>query len=169
MCLFVWFLDIRPFPHRVQWYRFLLNIPFTASPWVVPCYESPSTECIRIHIFSSITLYVGPGDGFCGTQKIVIGIFYSINLHVAVSVVCGWILFNPHMLCQPLFRTVCFLALITINLQILHSQSENWNFGNHDCILTASSEVSPIFTATLASAHLSLLLSLLAPASLLGP
>ena len=113
--------------------------------------------------------------------------FYSINLHLALSVVCGCmlfaiyipnidgtsvhfpccnscyllhtfscssgiffikltaiiqmvmsevltrILFNPHMLCQPLFRKVCFVSLIIIEVQILHSQSENRNVRNHDC------------------------------------
>ena len=44
------------------------------------------------------------------------------------------ILLHPHMLCQPLFRKYSFVALITIKLQILHRQSENRNFRNHDCI-----------------------------------
>ena len=41
---------------------------------------------------------------------------------------------HSHMLCQPLFRRVCSVALITIKLMILHSQSENRNLRNHDCI-----------------------------------
>ena len=91
MCLFVWFLNIGPFPHRVQW--FLLNNPFTAFLWVVPCYDFPSTQCIRIHIFSSTTLHVASGDGFFGTQKTLKWILYSINLHVALSVVCSCMVF----------------------------------------------------------------------------
>ena len=118
---------------------------------MVPCNEFPSRECMRIHIFSIIPLHVAPGNRFFGTQKTVIGIFHSINVPLALSVVCGWILFNPNMLCQPLFITVCFVALITIKLQILYNQRENRNLRNHDCIFTASSEVSPIFTDTLAA------------------
>ena len=46
------------------------------------------------------------------------------------------ILLHLHMLCQRLFRfCFCFVALITIKLQILHRQSENRNFRDHDCIL----------------------------------
>ena len=51
-----------------------------------------------------------------------------------MSEVLTRILLHPHMLCQPLFRRVCSFALITIKLQILHSQSENRNVRNPDCI-----------------------------------
>ena len=44
------------------------------------------------------------------------------------------ILLHPHMLCQPLFKRVCSVALVTIKLQILQSQSENRNIRSHDCI-----------------------------------
>ena len=106
-------------------------------------------------------------------------------------------LLHLHILFQPLVRRVCFVALVTIKpikLQILHSHSkieisENMiilsTFSEFSAfsagsvsstdsvvvssIFTASSEVSPIYTATLAAAHLSFLLSLQAPALLLGP
>ena len=65
------------------------------------------------------------------------GIFF-INLtaliQMVMSKVCTRILFNHHMLCPLFLRRVCFVALITIKLQILHSQSENRNFRNTDCI-----------------------------------
>ena len=38
------------------------------------------------------------------------------------------------MLCQPIFRRVCSVALITIKPQILHSQSENRNLRNNDSL-----------------------------------
>ena len=119
--------------------------------------------------------------------------YFFINLTAIIKMVMSKVLtrklLHPHMLCQPLFRIVCFVALFTIRLQIIHSQSENINIRNYDCIpqffsifiilsrfssavqfstdsllvtliFTASSEVSPISTATLAAAQLSLLLSL---------
>ena len=71
----------------------LLNNPFTVSLWVVPGYDFPSTQCIRIQIFSSMTLHVAPGDGFFATQRTVIWILPSMNLHVALCVVCGCMVF----------------------------------------------------------------------------
>ena len=130
------------------------------------------------------------------TILLVLHLFLYINLTAIIKMVMSevltMILLHPHMLRQPLFRRVCFVALITIKLQILHSQSKNRNlmivFHNFSVfsafsagsvsssdpvvvslIFTASSEVSPISTATLAAAHFSFLLSLLAPAPLLGP
>ena len=44
-------------------------------------------------------------------------------------------LLHPHILCQPLIRRVCFVALVTIKLQILHSHSKNRNIRKHDFIL----------------------------------
>ena len=62
----------------------------------------------------------------------------SINLtatiKMVISEVLTMILPCPHMLCQPLFRRVCPVALTTIKLQILHSQSQNRNFRNYDGI-----------------------------------
>ena len=51
-----------------------------------------------------------------------------------MSEVPNRILLCPHMLCQPLFRRFCFVALITIKLQILCSLSEYRNPRNLDCI-----------------------------------
>ena len=51
-----------------------------------------------------------------------------------MSEVLTKILLHPHMLCLPLFKKICFVALITIKLQILHGQSENRNVRNLDCI-----------------------------------
>ena len=42
----------------------LLNNPFTASLWVVPWYDFPSTQCIGNQIFSSMNFHVAPEDGF---------------------------------------------------------------------------------------------------------
>ena len=150
------------------------------------------TQCIRIQIFSTMTLHVAPGDGFFGTQQTVICLFYSMNFHMPLSVVCdckvfaiyipnitmnnmshmyifhvafnvtfftllfvlqvfflinltaiikmvmsevlNMILLHPHVLCQTPFRRVCFVALITIKLKILHSQSKNRSIRKHDCI-----------------------------------
>ena len=103
-------------------------------------------------------------------------------------------LLHPHMLCQSLFRRVCSVALIQIKLHILQikvkieisetiivfptfsvfSAFSAGSVSSTDSVVislifTTSSEVSPISTDTLASAHLSLLPSLLAPAPLLGP
>ena len=64
MCLFVWFLDISPLPHRVQWYRFYSIILLQRLFLVVPWYDFPFTQCIRIKFFSSMTLHVAPGEGF---------------------------------------------------------------------------------------------------------
>ena len=36
-----------------------------------------------------MTLHVAPGHGFVGKQRTVIWIFHSLNIHVALSVVCG--------------------------------------------------------------------------------
>ena len=47
----------------------------------------------RIYIFSSMTLHLAPGDGFLGTQRTVIWMFHSMNIHVVLSVVCGGIVF----------------------------------------------------------------------------
>ena len=71
----------------------MLNNPFTAFLWVVPWYDLPFTQCIRIQMFSSMTLHVAPGDGFFGTQRTVIWIFHRMNLHVALCVVCGCMIF----------------------------------------------------------------------------
>ena len=73
----------------------LLNNPYTASLWVVPGYDCPSTQwqCIRVQIFSSITLHVAPGDGFFATQITVIRILPSMNLHMALCVVCDCMVF----------------------------------------------------------------------------
>ena len=162
-------------------------ISFTVSLWVVPGYEFPFTQCTRIQIFSSMTvhviIYVAPRDGSFATQRTLIWNLPSINLHVALCVVCDCMVFaiyrpnfilmarnnmslhyifhvalpvtiftiflviqfflntdcndltaeinmvlslasedhtrtvlDPHMLCQPLFRRVCAVALITIKL-----------------------------------------------------
>ena len=48
---------------------------------------------LRLQIFSSTTLHVAPGDGFLGTQRTVIWICHSINLHVTLSLVCDCMLF----------------------------------------------------------------------------
>ena len=40
-----------------------------------------------------MTLHVAPGDGFFGTQTTVIWIFYRMNLHMALSVVGGCMVF----------------------------------------------------------------------------
>ena len=101
-------------------------------------------------------------------------------IKIVMSEVLTRILLHPHMLCQPLLRRVCSVALITNKLQLLHSQSENRNirtiivlpnfsvFSAFSLIVTAFSEVSPISTATLAAAHLSILPRLLAPTPHLG-
>ena len=68
----------------------LFNNPFTASLKVAPWYKFPFTQCIRIQIFSSMTLHAAPGDGFFGTQRTVIWNFHSMNLHV----VCGCMVFS---------------------------------------------------------------------------
>ena len=70
--------------------------------------------------------------------RIIVYIWVFINLtakiEMVMSEVLTMILLHPHMLCQPISRRVCSVALITIKLQILHSQSENRNIINHDCI-----------------------------------
>ena len=75
-------------PHRVQWYRFY-SIVFFLALWVVPWYDLPSTQCLSIQIFSSMTHHVACGYQCFGTQGTVIWIFHSMNLHVALSVICG--------------------------------------------------------------------------------
>ena len=60
---------------------------------MVPWYDFTFTQCIRIQIFSSITLYVAPGDGFLGTHRTVIWNCHSMNLNVVLSVVCGCMVF----------------------------------------------------------------------------
>ena len=71
----------------------ILNNPFTVSLWMVPWYYFPSKQCIGIQIFSTMTLQVAPGDGLFGTQITLIWIFHSMNLYVALGVVCGCIVF----------------------------------------------------------------------------
>ena len=44
-----------------------------------------------------MTLHVAPGDGFFGTQRTVILIFHSMNLHVALGVVCGCMVFANYI------------------------------------------------------------------------
>ena len=152
----------------------LLNNPFTASLWVVPWYEFPFTQCIRIQIFASMTLNAAPGDGVLAHREQWYGfcIVWIFMWHLIWSLVVWYLLFafqvliwllwiicpfslffwlhfmlpsshvflsfryffiiltaimkvvmsevltriflHPHMLCQPLFRRVCFVALITI-------------------------------------------------------
>ena len=48
-------------------------------------------------------------------------------IKMIISEVLTRILLHPPVLCQPLLRRVCSLALITFKLQIIHSQSENRN------------------------------------------
>ena len=40
-----------------------------------------------------MTLHVAPGDECFGTEGTVIWIFHSMNIHVALSVVCGFMVF----------------------------------------------------------------------------
>ena len=49
-------------------------------------------------MFSSMTLHAAPGDAFFGTQRTVIWIFHRMNLHVALSVVCGCMIFVIYIL-----------------------------------------------------------------------
>ena len=95
------------------------------------------------------------------------GIFF-INLTAIIKMVMSEVLTRIllllHMLCQPLFRGVISVALITIKLKILHSQSENRNLRKNYCFpnfsvflafsagsvsYTDSVVVSLIFTASL--------------------
>ena len=86
MCPFVWFLDISTLPHRVQWYRFYsIVLLLGLFEWFLDMTSLPP--------FSSMTLHVAPGDGFFGTQRTVKLIFHSMNPHVALSVVCGCMVF----------------------------------------------------------------------------
>ena len=172
MCLIVWFLDINLFPHRVQWYRFyLIILLLRLFDWF------PSTQCIRILIFSTMTHHVAPWDGFFLENReqlygfLIVWIFmwrlvwsvvvryllitfqisfwllriicpsctfsmlhfmlrsshFSLSfryffykptaiIKMVMSKVITRILLHPHMLCQPLFRRVCSVALITIKL-----------------------------------------------------
>ena len=58
----------------------------------------------------------------------------EILIKMVMSEVLSRVLLHPHMLCQLLFKRVCYVALITIKMQILHSQSKNRNIRNHEFI-----------------------------------
>ena len=53
---------------------------------------------------------MAPGNGFFGKQRLVIWIFNSINLHVALSVVCGYMVFAVY---------IPYNNLITMNIMFL--------------------------------------------------
>ena len=70
-------------------------------------------------MFSSMTLNAAPGDGFFGTQRTVIWIFQRMNLHVALSVVCGCMIFLIYILSNNLI-TMNNMSLWYIFLVALH-------------------------------------------------
>ena len=100
-----------------------------------------------------MTLHVAPGDGFFGTQRTVVWIFHSMNLHLALKVwsVVAWHLLVPQ-----------FLSIFSVSACSVSSTDSVVV----SLIFTASLELSPIYTA---AAHLSLLLSILSSSPLLGP
>jgi hypothetical protein len=49
-----------------------------------------------------MTLHAAPGDGFFGTQRTVLWIFHRMNLYVALSVVCGCMIFVIYILSNNL-------------------------------------------------------------------
>ena len=59
-----------------------------------------------------MTLHVAPGHGFFGTQRTVIWIFQNMNLHVALSVVCGCMVFAIYIPNINLFGTFSMLHFV---------------------------------------------------------
>ena len=99
--------------------------------WLLEMVFFGTQKTVTVHFPCCISCYL------LYTFSCPLGIFF-INLttiiQMVMSKVVTRILFNHYILYQPLFRRVCFVSLITIKMQILHSQSENFNFRNTDCI-----------------------------------
>ena len=116
MCPFVWALDISPFPRRVQLYKFYSII-------------------LLLCLFGTFFMlhFMLPSSHFLLSFRDFL-INLTAEIKMVMSEVLTRILLHPHMLCQPLFRRVCSVTLITIKLQILHGKSENRSLRNHDCI-----------------------------------
>ena len=75
------------------------------------------------------------------------------------------ILLHPHMLCKPLFRRVCSVALISIKLQILHSKSEKKEI-SETMLVFSNFLVLLAFSAGSVSSTYSVVVSLIFPSSL---
>ena len=102
-------------PHRVQWFRFYSIILLLCR--VVPWYNMTSLPQSLYGLWFSLPwlfMWLLEMD-FFGTQRTVIRIFHSMNLHVALSVVCGlWCLLITFNIFIWLLRIICSLGTFSM-------------------------------------------------------
>ena len=106
---------------------------------MVPWYDFPSTQCIRIHICSSMTLHVTPGDGFFLAHR---GQWYGFLIvwifmwRLVWSVVVCYLLFTFQMLIWLLWIICPFGTFSMLHFMLPSSQfflSFRYFFNKHDC------------------------------------
>ena len=143
MCLFAWFLEIGPLPHRVQWYGFFSIILLLCSlngSWILFPFHTVHNGFNFFWHDSSCGSW---GWIFCHTENSDIDSDYYEYL-------CGALLFSHFVSVLETLTASHLASFSAINgykseeksLQLPHNKSGNINLRNYDCIpqfLTISS------------------------------